>query len=79
MEYTVVKDFIERGTLKEIKAGEKYTCLDPLRAEKLIGWGYIEKPAEKPIEKPEKVAEPEKKTAKAKTTTAKRSTKAKKA
>lgn len=77
MEYTVIKDFIERGSLKDIKAGEKYTCLDPLRANKLIGWGYLKAPDEKQPES-EDVEKPEKKTAKAKTT-AKRSVKTKKA
>lgn len=83
MKYIVVNDFIERGSLKQIKAGEEYACLDPKRAEKLIRLGYIaEKAQEEPKkeEKPkkEKVEEPEKKTAKAKTTT-KRSVKTKKA
>lgn len=76
MEYTVIKDFIERLTLKQIKAGEKYTCLDPVRAKKLVGWGYLKALEEEQSEK-EKAEKPEKKTAKAKTTT-KRSVKAKK-
>lgn len=82
MKYIVVNDFIERISLKQIKAGEEYACLDPVRAEKLIRLGYIEEVKEEPkkAEKPkkEKVEEPEKKTAKAKTTT-KRSVNAKKA
>ena len=73
MEYTVIKDFIERGSLKEIKAGDKYACLDPVRANKLIGWGYLKEPAEQQPEK-EVVDKPKKTTAKAKTT-AKRSVK----
>lgn len=82
MKYIVVNDFIERVSLKQIKAGDTYACLDPKRAEKLIRLGYIaEKAQEEPKkeEKPkkEKVEEP-KKTAKAKTTT-KRSVKTKKA
>ena len=82
MKYIVVNDFIERISLKQIKAGEEYACLDPVRAEKLRRLGYIKEKAEEPkkAEKPkkEKVEEPEKKTAKAKTTT-KRSVNAKKA
>lgn len=61
MEYTVVKDFIDRGTLKEFKAGSTYTCLDDSRAQLLISRGYIEGTAA-PEEK-----EPEKKPQKAKT------------
>lgn len=76
MKYTVVNDFIERGSLKLIKAGDDYACLDPKRAEKLIRLGYIAEKAEEPKNEP--VEEPEKKTAKAKTTT-KRSVKTKKA
>ena len=76
MKYIVVNDFIERISLKQIKAGEEYACLDPVRAEKLIRLGYIAEKAEEP--KKGKVDEPEKKTAKAKTTT-KRSVNAKKA
>ena len=61
MEYTVVKDFIDRGTLKEFKAGSTYACLDDSRAKLLISRGYIEGTAA-PEEK-----EPEKKPQKAKT------------
>ena len=75
-QYTVIKDFIERVSLKLIKAGEKYACLDPARAQKLITLGYIAEEAEKPAK--EDVKEPEKKTAKA-VTSAKRSVKGKKA
>ena len=74
MAYTVIKDFFERGSLAEYKAGDKYACLDPARADKLLSLGYIAGEAEKPAE--EVVADPEKKTAKPKTT-AKRSTKSK--
>lgn len=62
MDYTVVKDFIERGTLKSVKAGEKYTCLAD-RAELLIKRGYLAAP--EPEGNPEKaVAEKPKKEAK---------------
>lgn len=61
MEYTVVKDFIDRATLKEFKAGSTYACLDDSRAQLLISRGYIEGTAA-PEEK-----EPEKKPQKAKT------------
>lgn len=74
MEYTVIKDFIERVSLKQIKAGEKYACLDPARVEKLKRLGYIVENEEKP--KKEDAKEPEKKTAKA-STSAKRSVKKK--
>lgn len=70
MEYLVIKDFIERVTLKLYKAGDKYACLDTERASFLIRTGYLAKPTEKEVEKP-------KKTAKAPTT--KRSPRAKKA
>ena len=62
MEYTVVKDFIDRGTLKEFKAGSTYACLDDSRAKLLISRGYIEGTTAAPEEK-----EPEKKPQKAKT------------
>ena len=79
MEYTVVNDFIERGSLKQIKAGETYACLDPARAGKLKRLGYItEKTAEPAKEPAEPVEKPKKTTAKAKTT-AKSSVKTKKA
>ena len=74
MEYTVIKDFIERISLKQIKAGEKYACLDPARVEKLKRLGYIVENEEK--QKKEDAKEPEKKTAKA-LTSAKRSVKKK--
>lgn len=74
MEYTVIKDFIERVSLKQIKAGEKYACLDPARVEKLKRLGYIVENEEKP--KKEDAKEPENKTAKA-LTSAKRSVKKK--
>lgn len=61
MEYTVVKDFIDRDTLKEFKAGSTFACLDDSRAQLLISRGYIEGTAA-PEEK-----EPEKKPQKAKT------------
>lgn len=63
MEYTVIKDFIERGTLRSVKAGEKYTCLAD-RAALLMERGYLAKqdPEKAVAEKPKKEA----KTAKAK-------------
>ena len=61
MEYTVVKYFIDRETMKEFKAGSTYACLDDSRAQLLISRGYIEGTAA-PEEK-----EPEKKPQKAKT------------
>lgn len=63
MEYTVVKDYIDRDTKETIKAGSILTCLEPSRAEILIKRGYI---AEKE-EAPEEVKEPKKETAKEKT------------
>lgn len=71
MDYLVIKDFIERVTLKQYKAGDKYTCLDTERASFLIRTGYLAKPTEKEVEKPKKTT--------AKATTTKRSPKAKKA
>ena len=62
MEYTVVKDFIDRDTLKEFKAGSAFACLDDSRAKLLISRGYIEGTTAAPEEK-----EPEKKPQKAKT------------
>lgn len=62
MEYTVVKDFIDRNTLKEFKAGSTFACLDDSRAKLLISRGYIEGTTAAPEEK-----EPEKKPQKAKT------------
>lgn len=62
MEYTVVKDFIDRDTLKEFKAGSTFACLDDSRAKLLISRGYIEGTTAAPEEK-----EPEKKPQKAKT------------
>lgn len=80
MQYTVINDFIERGSLKQIKAGDNYACLDPARAAKLIRLGYIAEKVEEPAKEPAKEAkkEPEKKTAKA-STASKRSVKGKKA
>lgn len=75
MEYTVIKDFYERGTLRFVKAGEKYACLVD-RAQLLISRGYLAGPAEIKAdveEKPTKEAKPQK-TAK---TTSKRGVKKK--
>ncbi len=73
MDYLVVKDLIERKTLKQFKAGDKYPCCDAARAAFLIEHGYIA-PIEQPkdAEKPEKTDKPQK-------APAKRTTKAKKA
>ena len=77
MEYVVIKDFIERKTLKMFKAGDFYPCFDSARADFLIEKGYIvpkeEQPKESVEEKPEKEAKPQK------ASTVKRSTKKKKA
>ena len=79
MKYTVVNDFIERGSLKQIKAGDTYVCLDPARVEKLKRLGYITEKTAEPVKEPaEPVEKPKKTTAKAKTT-AKSSVKTKKA
>jgi hypothetical protein len=80
MNYLVIKDLIERKTLKQFRAGETYPCSDPARAEFLIKTGYLAEP-EKTEEKEQPSAEEKKpkkvsKTAKA---PAKRSTKTKKA
>ncbi len=74
MEYKVVIDFIERGSLQQFKAGDTYACLDPARAKKLVSLGYISEQAAEP--KQVEDAEPKKTTAKAKAP-AKRSTKKK--
>lgn len=68
MEYTVVKDFIDRDTLKEFKAGSIFACLDDSRAKLLISRGYIEGTTAAPEEK-----EPEKKPQKKAKTAAKTS------
>ncbi len=73
MEYTVIKDLIERKTLKQFKAGDKYPCCDAARAAFLIEHGYIA-----PIEQPKDADKPEK-TDKPQKAPAKRTTKAKKA
>ena len=66
MEYTVLNDFIDRETKKEVKAGEVLSCLEPSRAEILLKRGYI---AEKE-EAPEPI-KPKKETAKVTKTAAK--------
>lgn len=65
MEYTVVKDFIDRGTLKEFKAGSTYACLDDSRAQLLISRGYIEGTAALEEKEPEKKPQKAKTAAKA--------------
>ena len=42
MEYTVIKSFIDRDSLKTFKAGDKFACLDDKRAAYLAGKGYLE-------------------------------------
>lgn len=72
MKYVVIKDLIERVTLKQFKAGDIYPCQDTARAQFLIDTGYIKAQED---EKPVADAEPKK----PQKTTAKRSTKTKKA
>ena len=49
MNYLVIKDLIERKTLKQFRTGELYPCSDPARAAFLIKTGYLAEP-EKPEE-----------------------------
>ena len=42
MEYTVIKSFIDRDSLKTFRAGDKFACLDDKRAAYLAGKGYLE-------------------------------------
>ena len=63
MEYTVVKSFIDRETLKEFKAGSTYACLDDSRAQLLISRGYIEGTAAPEEKEPEKKPQKKAKTA----------------
>lgn len=76
MEYVVIKDLIERKTLKQFKAGDIYPCFDPARADFLIEKGYIlpkeEQPKESVEEKPEKEAKPQKATTKRSTSSTKK-------
>jgi len=71
MEYTVIRDFIERKTLRTVKAGEKYACLDVKRADFLLMHGYIAEEVKKDEDKPDKKDKPQK------AVTPKRSTKKK--
>ena len=73
MKYVVIKDLIERVTLKQFKAGDIYPCQDTARAQFLIDTGYIN---EQEDEQPVADAEPKKPQ---KTPAKKRSTKTKKA
>ena len=41
MEYLVIKDFIDKNTLSEFKAGDNYVCPDSERADSLILMGYL--------------------------------------
>lgn len=64
MEYTVIKPFIDRDSLKQFNAGDKFPCVDTERAGTLITKGYIsdvvEAPEVKPVE--DKPAKPQKST-----------------
>ena len=77
MEYTVIKDFIDRDTLKQFRAGDTFACLSAERGEELIEKGYLAyKKEEKPKVKKPEPEKPQKKTAKA-VTSAKRTVKKK--
>lgn len=90
MDYRVIKDFIDKNTLSEFKAGDKYACLDAERADSLILMGYLaanetaeqddseQNAAESQQEEPEK-AEPEEKPQKAAKSASKKSVKNRKA
>lgn len=41
MDYRVIKDFIDKNTLSEFKAGDNYACPDSDRADSLILMGYL--------------------------------------
>lgn len=41
MQYIVIKDFIDKNTLSEFKAGDNYACPDSERADSLILMGYL--------------------------------------
>lgn len=41
MQYLVIKDFIDKNTLSEFKAGDNYACPDSERADSLILMGYL--------------------------------------
>lgn len=41
MDYRVIKDFIDKNTLFEFKAGDNYACPDSERADSLILMGYL--------------------------------------
>lgn len=41
MDYRVIKDFIDKNTLSEFKAGDNYACPDSERADSLILMGYL--------------------------------------
>lgn len=79
MKYEVIKEFIDRDTLKEIGVGEVITCADSARAERLLKYGYVKEVGE-PItakeDEPQAEEKPKSK-APAKKTPAKRSTKKK--
>lgn len=79
MNYLVIKDLIERKTLKQFRAGELYPCSDPARAALLIKTGYLAEPEKPEEEKQPSVEEKPKKVSKTAKATTKRSTKTKKA
>lgn len=41
MDYRVIKDFVDKNTLSEFKAGDNYACPDTERADSLILMGYL--------------------------------------
>lgn len=57
MEYTVVKTFIDRDSLKTFRAGDKFACPDDKRAAYLAGKGYLDVPIKDPVPVP-KTAKP---------------------
>ena len=79
MNYLVIKDLIERKTLKQFRTGEFYPCSDPARAAFLIKTGYLAEPEKPEEEKQPSVEEKPKKVSKTAKATTKRSTKTKKA
>ena len=80
MNYLVIKDLIERKTLKQFRTGELYPCSDPARAAFLIKTGYLAEPEKSEEEKQPSVEEKKpKKVSKTAKAPVKRSTKTKKA
>lgn len=89
MQYLVIKDFIDKNTLLEFKAGYKYACPDSERADSLILMGYLaanetaeddsEQNAAESQQEESEEAEPEEKPQKAAKSASKKSVKNKKA